>query len=175
MLVLTRKRGETIRIAETVEVRVLEIRKGQIKLGISGPPEMPIHRDKLYRRLINYDTESRHAHTHIEESPSDCEGEGAARCTNFDTPPALPRVVRSSGDGRCVSCKVDNGLPMVHGKARGYYVSHRGGRRTLVVVRGRGERIRINGTTEIVILEIHADQVNIAIKSLPDVTTRSHG
>ena len=51
-------------IAETVEVKVLEIRKGQIKLGISGPPEVPVHREEVYRRIANRVREGRsHAHT----------------------------------------------------------------------------------------------------------------
>ncbi len=53
MLVLSRKLGEAIHIAEAVEVRVLEIRKGRIKLGISCPPDVPIRREDVYRRPIN--------------------------------------------------------------------------------------------------------------------------
>jgi len=64
MLVLTRKQGEAIVIAETVEVKVLEIRKGQTKLGISGPPEVPVHREEVHRRIANRVREGRsHAHT----------------------------------------------------------------------------------------------------------------
>ena len=37
MLVLSRKRGEGIRIAATVEIVVREIRNGQVKLAISAP------------------------------------------------------------------------------------------------------------------------------------------
>ena len=40
MLILSRRKGEAIRIAATVEVAVLEIRGGQVKLGISGPPQV---------------------------------------------------------------------------------------------------------------------------------------
>ena len=53
MLVLSRRRGEAIHIADAVEVRVLEIRKGQVKLGVSGPPEVPIHREEVYQRVAN--------------------------------------------------------------------------------------------------------------------------
>lgn len=64
MLVLTRKQGEAILIAETIEVKVLEIRKGQIKLGISGPPEVPIHREEVHRRIAGQVSERR-SHAHI--------------------------------------------------------------------------------------------------------------
>lgn len=53
MLVLSRRRGEAIHISDTVEVKVLEIRKGQVKLGISGPSEVSIHREEVYRRVID--------------------------------------------------------------------------------------------------------------------------
>jgi carbon storage regulator len=51
MLLLSRKQGESIRIADNIEVRVLEIRKGQVKLGIDGPREVAIHRQEVYRKI----------------------------------------------------------------------------------------------------------------------------
>jgi carbon storage regulator len=63
MLVLTRKRGEAIRIAATIEVTVLEIHKGLVKLGISGPPQVRIHREEVYRRIHGNTKDSIHAQT----------------------------------------------------------------------------------------------------------------
>lgn len=60
----------------------------------------------------------------------------------------------SGGDGRCLSCEVRNGFPTVSGKVPGYYLSHNGGRRTLVLEGHQGDRIRINDTTELIVLEI---------------------
>jgi carbon storage regulator len=51
MLVLTRKTGERVRIGQFIEVTVLESSHGRVKLGFSGPPEIPIHREELLRRL----------------------------------------------------------------------------------------------------------------------------
>ena len=45
----------------------------------------------------------------------------------------------------------------------------------LVLDRRQGQRIRINGTTEVVVLEIHPDQVRIAIESSPDNVTKAQG
>ena len=53
MLLLSRKQGESIRIADKIEVRVLEIRNGQVKLGIDGPRDVPIRRHELYRKIKN--------------------------------------------------------------------------------------------------------------------------
>jgi hypothetical protein len=76
-------------------------------------------------------------------------------------------------DGRCVSCEVGNGLPIANGKAPGYYVSRHDGHRMLVVERGTGERLRINGSIEVVILEIHPDLVKFAIECLLDDRAKS--
>jgi carbon storage regulator len=51
MLVLSRKAGERILIGPEIEVTVLVIHKGKVKLGFSGPPEVPIHREELRRRI----------------------------------------------------------------------------------------------------------------------------
>jgi carbon storage regulator len=50
MLVLSRKAGERIRIGPEVELTVLGIHGGRVKLGFAGPPEVPIHRDELLQR-----------------------------------------------------------------------------------------------------------------------------
>jgi len=51
MLVLTRKVHERIRIADTIEVEVLEVRNGKVKLGFVAPWDVPIHREELFRRI----------------------------------------------------------------------------------------------------------------------------
>jgi carbon storage regulator len=47
MLVLTRKVGETIVIANTIRVTVLDIRGNQIRLGFSAPESVKIQREEL--------------------------------------------------------------------------------------------------------------------------------
>jgi carbon storage regulator len=47
MLVLTRKKGQRIRIGSTVEVIVLEVRGGSAKLGFEAPMNVSIHRDEI--------------------------------------------------------------------------------------------------------------------------------
>ena len=46
MLVLTRKLGENIRIGDAIKITVLEVRSGQVKLGIEAPPEVKVHREE---------------------------------------------------------------------------------------------------------------------------------
>jgi carbon storage regulator len=51
MLVLSRKSGQRVRIGQFVEVTVLETHNGRVKLGFSGPPEIPIHREEVFVQL----------------------------------------------------------------------------------------------------------------------------
>jgi carbon storage regulator len=50
MLLLSRKQGESICIADNIEVRVLHVHKGKVKLGIEVPRDVPIRRKELYDR-----------------------------------------------------------------------------------------------------------------------------
>ena len=52
MLILTRKVGEAIAIDEHITVRLLEIKGGQIKLGIEAPNHITIHREEVLTRII---------------------------------------------------------------------------------------------------------------------------
>ena len=51
MLVLTRKPGQSIRIGDGIIIKVLESGSGQVKLGISAPDSMAIHREEIYERI----------------------------------------------------------------------------------------------------------------------------
>ena len=51
MLVLTRKVNEKIRIGETIEVKVLEVRNGKVKLGFLAPWDVAIQREEVARQI----------------------------------------------------------------------------------------------------------------------------
>ena len=51
MLVLTRKIGEAIRIGPDVTVRVLEVRGGQVRLGLAAPTGIRIFREEVFRAM----------------------------------------------------------------------------------------------------------------------------
>ena len=51
MLVLTRRIGERLRIGPDVEVVVLEVRGREVRLGLSAPASVVIHREEIYRRI----------------------------------------------------------------------------------------------------------------------------
>lgn len=60
MLILTRKTGESIMIGDSVEVKVLGVRSGQVKIGVEAPKDMPVHREEVYKRIREEGQESPH-------------------------------------------------------------------------------------------------------------------
>ncbi len=48
MLVLTRRHNESIMIGDSVEITVIEVKGDQVKLGISAPKEIKVHRKEIY-------------------------------------------------------------------------------------------------------------------------------
>lgn len=50
MLVLTRKNGESVRIADNIEVVVLEVKHGKVRLGFRCPDDVSILRKEVYDR-----------------------------------------------------------------------------------------------------------------------------
>ncbi len=52
MLVLSRKCGERIVIGDTICVTVLQVHGDRVKLGFTGPSEVPIHREEVRRVMI---------------------------------------------------------------------------------------------------------------------------
>lgn len=48
MLVLSRKKGESIVIDSDITVTVVEIRGDKVRLGIVAPKEIPVHRREIF-------------------------------------------------------------------------------------------------------------------------------
>ena len=48
MLILTRKKEESIVINENIEVSILEIKDGKVKIGIEAPKNVAIHRKEVF-------------------------------------------------------------------------------------------------------------------------------
>lgn len=51
MLILTRRVGETVNIADDVTVTVLRVKGNQVSLGINAPKCIPVHRQEIYDRI----------------------------------------------------------------------------------------------------------------------------
>lgn len=51
MLVLSRKKDEAIVINDDIEIKVIEIKGDQVKIGISAPKSVPIYRKEVYVQI----------------------------------------------------------------------------------------------------------------------------
>ena len=56
MLVLTRKRNESVRIGDDIVVVVLDVKDDVVKLGIEAPPGQKILRSELYQAVREENT-----------------------------------------------------------------------------------------------------------------------
>ena len=52
MLVLTRRPGQSVQIGTEVRIVVLSAGGGQVRLGIDAPPEVAVHREEVYERIV---------------------------------------------------------------------------------------------------------------------------
>ena len=55
MLVLSRKAEESMYIGDDIKITVLDIRGGQVRIGITAPQDIKIHREEVYNRISSED------------------------------------------------------------------------------------------------------------------------
>jgi len=48
MLILSRQRDESIMIGDDVEIIIVDVRGDKVRLGITAPKEIPVHRREIY-------------------------------------------------------------------------------------------------------------------------------
>ncbi len=48
MLVLTRRQDQSIMIGDDIEIKILEVHEGHVRLGVTAPREIPVHRQEVY-------------------------------------------------------------------------------------------------------------------------------
>jgi len=58
MLVLSRKAGETIKIADNIEIKILEVKGDTVRVGIEAPKSVDIVRGELIQSIKETNTES---------------------------------------------------------------------------------------------------------------------
>ncbi|SHJ66550.1 carbon storage regulator CsrA [Paramaledivibacter caminithermalis] len=53
MLILTRKLNESLMIGDNIEIKVIKIEEGKVRIGISAPKNIDIHRKEVYDMIVN--------------------------------------------------------------------------------------------------------------------------
>ena len=48
MLVLSRKKGQSIMVGDDIEITIVDIQGDQVRLGISAPRNVAVHRKEVY-------------------------------------------------------------------------------------------------------------------------------
>lgn len=73
MLVLTRKPGQNIMIGDGIEVQVLSVAGGRVRIGITAPQDVGIFRNEVYERI------ARDGAAAIADDDANAKGSGALR------------------------------------------------------------------------------------------------
>ena len=55
MLVLSRKKDESVVINNNIRIVVVEIRGDKVRLGVEAPKEVPVHRSEVYEAINSDD------------------------------------------------------------------------------------------------------------------------
>lgn len=61
MLVLSRKKQQSIRIGDDIELTIIAVEGDQVKLGINAPKHIEIHRGEIYAAIQQSNSEAMQA------------------------------------------------------------------------------------------------------------------
>ncbi len=51
MLILTRRVGESVVIGDEVSVTILGVKGNQVRIGVTAPMDVAVHRQEIYERI----------------------------------------------------------------------------------------------------------------------------
>ncbi len=71
MLVLSRKKNESIVINDDITIVVVEIRGDKVRLGVEAPKEVPVHRREVYDAIKRAAEESNGSGLDRNQTPSE--------------------------------------------------------------------------------------------------------
>lgn len=52
MLVVTRKRGESIVVGDGIEIHVISVGHNGVRIGVTAPRDVPVHRREVYDLVV---------------------------------------------------------------------------------------------------------------------------
>jgi carbon storage regulator len=51
MLILSRRKGESLMVGDDVVITVLDVKGDHVRLGVTAPPATAVHREEVYRKV----------------------------------------------------------------------------------------------------------------------------
>jgi carbon storage regulator len=69
MLVLSRQRDESIMIGDDVEIIIVDVRGDKVRLGITAPKSIPVHRREIYDAIQREKSEKKELEKQQETEP----------------------------------------------------------------------------------------------------------
>ena len=69
MLVLSRQRDESIMIGDNVEIIIVDVRGDKVRLGITAPKEIPVHRREIYDAIQREKSQKKEPQAEHPETP----------------------------------------------------------------------------------------------------------
>ncbi len=69
MLVLSRQRDESIMIGDNVEIIIVDVRGDKVRLGITAPKEIPVHRREIYDAIQREKVQKKNSQAGQPEKP----------------------------------------------------------------------------------------------------------
>ena len=51
MLILTRKKGESLHIGDNIKIVITEIKGGDVRIGVDAPKDIEVHREEIYKKI----------------------------------------------------------------------------------------------------------------------------
>lgn len=67
MLVLTRKKNQSIIIGSDIEVKIVEVKGDTVKLGVNAPSSVSVHRKEVYEAIQKENKEAKTFDTNVLE------------------------------------------------------------------------------------------------------------
>ena len=84
MLVLSRQKNEAIMIGDNIEIVVVDIRGDRVRLGISAPQHITVHRKEIYEAIKRENIEASRAELTDLEKLGRILGEGSRKTEDAD-------------------------------------------------------------------------------------------
>ncbi len=107
MLVLSRRKDETIMIGDSVEITVVDIRGDTVRLGITAPRTVSVHRKEIYNAIQQENIQAAQG-TPANETPVDSLGSLLKGKGGMQTGASAGALSKLSGGGKLDALNTGN-------------------------------------------------------------------